>query len=305
MAGRAVASPTEVGREVAAGAPRAGSAGEVVRRLPDAALQGGAYLLLTAWALLAVVPVYWMVASAFKAQTDNLTVPPQWIPDPVVLDNFRALFRNAYIGRWFVNSLVVAVAITALQLLFNSMAGYAFAKLRFPGRMAIFWGLMATLMVPGLVTLIPLFIMFSNFKLLDTYWVLVLPHAVSIWGIFLMKQFMQTLPSSLFDAARIDACSEFGIYWKIVLPLAKPGLAVLAIFTFVAEWNSFFWWLLFTNSQAMRNLQVGLTYYRYENQIDWGPIMAGTVIAALPVIAVFFAFQRYFLRGLTIGALKG
>jgi len=271
----------------------------------DRWLQTGAYLLLTGWAVLALVPVYWMVVSAFKTQTDNLSVPPQWIPSPAVLDNFRTLFRNPYVGRWIVNSLFVAVAITALQLLFNSMAGYAFAKLRFPGRMAVFWMLMATLMVPGLVVLIPLFIMFSNFKMLDTYWVLILPQAVSIWGIFLMKQFMQTLPSTLFDAARIDACGEFGIYWKVVLPLAKPGLAVLAIFTFVAEWNSFFWWLLFTNSQSMRNLQVGLTYYRYENQIDWGPIMAGTVIAALPVVVVFFAFQRYFLRGLTIGALKG
>jgi multiple sugar transport system permease protein len=275
------------------------------RRLSDALPQTIAYLFLTGWALLALVPVYWMVVSAFKAQSENLAVPPQWIPHPIVLDNFKVLFNNAYIGRWFANSLGVSTAITLLQLLFNSMAGYSFAKLPFPGKTLVFWGMLSMLMVPGLVTLIPLFILGSQLKVLDTYWILIVPHAASIWGIFLIKQFMQTLPSELFDAARIDGSSEPGIYWRIALPLSWPALAVLGIFTFVGEWNSFFWWLLFTNSQTMRNLQVGLTYYRYENQIDWGPIMAGTVIAALPVIAVFFAFQRYFLRGLTIGALKG
>jgi len=298
MAGRAEAQPIDrtTVSERAAGRRR---------RVRDVLPQAIAYLFLTAWAVLALVPVYWMVVSAFKAQTENLAVPPQWIPSPAVLDNFRILFRNAYIGRWFSNSLGVSVAVTVLQLLFNSMAGYSFAKLAFPGKTLVFWGMLSMLMVPGLVTLIPLFILGSQLKVLDTYWILIVPQAASIWGIFLIKQFMQTLPSELFDAARIDGCSEPGIYWRIALPLSWPALAVLGIFTFVGEWNSFFWWLLFTNSQAMRNLQVGLTYYRYENQVDWGPIMAGTVIAALPVIVVFFAFQRYFLRGLTIGALKG
>jgi multiple sugar transport system permease protein len=298
MAGRAEAQPVERATVSEATAGRR-------RRLTDVLPQAVAYLFLTAWAVLALVPVYWMVVSAFKAQTENLAVPPQWIPNPVVLDSFRVLFSNAYIGRWFSNSLGVSVAVTALQLLFNSMAGYSFAKLAFPGKTLVFWGMLSMLMVPGLVTLIPLFILGSQLKVLDTYWILIVPQAASIWGIFLIKQFMQTLPSELFDAARIDGCSEPGIYWRIALPLSWPALAVLGIFTFVGEWNSFFWWLLFTNSQAMRNLQVGLTYYRYENQVDWGPIMAGTVIAALPVIVVFFAFQRYFLRGLTIGALKG
>jgi multiple sugar transport system permease protein len=297
MGGRAAAPP--IGQRAARGR------GVALRRGLGLLPQTVAYLFLTAWAVLALVPVYWMLVSALKAQTENLAVPPQWIPNPVVLDNFRVLFGNAYIGRWFVNSLGVAVAVTALQLLFNSMAGYSFARLPFPGRELIFWGMLAMLMVPGLVTLIPLFILGSELKLLDSYAILIAPHAASIWGIFLIKQFMQTLPSELFDAARIDGSSEPGIYWRIALPLSWPALAVLGIFTFVGEWNSFFWWLLFTNSQTMRNLQVGLTYYRYENQIDWGPIMAGTVIAALPVVVVFFAFQRYFLRGLTIGALKG
>jgi multiple sugar transport system permease protein len=297
MAGRAGARP------IGQGASR-GKA--VALRRPLGLLpQATAYLFLTAWAVLALVPVYWMVVSALKAQSENLAVPPQWIPSPAVLDNFRILFRNAYIGRWSLNSLGVSIAVTALQLLFNSMAGYSFARLPFPGKTLVFWGMLSMLMVPGLVTLIPLFILGSELKVLDTYWILIVPHAASIWGIFLIKQFMQTLPGELFDAARIDGCSEPGIYWRIALPLSWPAMAVLGIFTFVGEWNSFFWWLLFTNSQTMRNLQVGLTYYRYENQIDWGPIMAGTVIAAVPVVVVFFAFQRYFLRGLTIGALKG
>jgi multiple sugar transport system permease protein len=220
------------------------------RRLPGALPETVAYLLLTVWATLALVPVYWMVVSAFKAQTENLAVPPQWIPHPIVQDNFLVLFRNAYIGLWFFNSLSVSIAVTALQLLFNSMAGYSFAKLQFPGKTLIFWGMLSMLMVPGLVTLIPLFILGSELKLLDTYWILIVPHAASIWGIFLIKQFMQTLPSELFDAARIDGCSEPGIYRRIALPLSWPALAVLGIFTFVGEWNSFFWWLLFTNSDA-------------------------------------------------------
>ena len=274
-------------------------------RLPGLAAQAVAYVILAAWALISLVPVYWMVSSAFKTQAENVTIPPQWIPNPPVLDNFIRIMSNAYFGRWFLNSLVVAAVITAAQLVLNSMAGYSFAKMRYPGRMLIFWVLLSMLMVPGLVTLIPLFVLATQFKLQDTYWILIVPHMASIWGVFLMKQFMQTLPSSLFDAARIDATTEWGIYWKIVVPLARPALAVLGIFTFVGEWNSFFWWLLFTNSQHMRNLQVGLTYYRYENQIEWGPIMAGTVLAALPVVAIFFAFQRHFMRGLTIGAVKG
>src|SRR5690349_9685524 len=171
MGGRAAAPP--IGERAARGRRAA------LRRPLGLLPQAIAYLFLTAWAVLALVPVYWMVVSALKAQSENLAVPPQWIPSPAVLDNFQVLFRNAYIGRWSLNSLGVSIAVTALQLLFNSMAGYSFARLPFPGKTLLFWGMLSMLMVPGLVTLIPLFILGSQLKVLDTYWILIVPHAAS------------------------------------------------------------------------------------------------------------------------------
>lgn len=279
-----------------------GAAGRVLLR---GGLKSFVYLVLIVWALVSLLPVYWMITTSIKASTVLLQIPPQWIPSPISFDSYDTLLQGSELPRWFFNTAFVSTTITLGTVVVNALAAYPFAKLHFPGDRLIFWLLLSLIMVPYVVVWVPLFILVSNLGLLDTYWILIVPGFASVWNFFLLKQFMQTLPSSLIDAARIDACSELRIFWKVILPLAKPALAVVAIFSFVAQWNSFFWWLLFTNSDDMRNLAVGLAEYRYQNTIDYGPLMAGATVSAVPVIIIFLLFQRYFMEGLTIGALKG
>ncbi|MGH7861710.1 MAG: carbohydrate ABC transporter permease [Candidatus Dormibacteraceae bacterium] len=267
--------------------------------------KGIVYVVLVIWALVSLLPVYWMITTSIKASTVLVQIPPEWIPNPVSLDNYQTLLQHSDLPRWFLNTAFVSAAVTIGTVIVNALAAYPFAKLRFPGDRAIFWLLLSLIMVPYVVVWVPLFILVSNLGLLDTYWILIVPGFASVWNFFLFKQFMQTLPSTLIDAARIDACTELGIFWKVILPLSKPAVAVVAIFSFVYQWNSFFWWLLFTNSSDMRNLSVGLAQYRYENLIDYGPLMAGATVSAVPVIVIFLLFQRYFMEGLTVGALKG
>ena len=197
-----------------------------------------------------------------------------------------------------------AVLVTAGNLVFCSALGYALAKLRFPGRRLLFGIVLITLTIPLYVIVVPLYKMMVDLGWLNTYAGLILPALVGPTSLFLMKQFMSTIPSSLIDAARIDACPEWRIFLRVVLPLARPGLAVLAIFTFMGYWNSFFWPLIVTQTSEMRVLTVGLTTVRY-GPFDYGSLMAGSVIAAAPMFVVFLLFQRYFLRGLTVGAVKG
>lgn len=262
-------------------------------------------VLLAVWALVSLFPLYWMLLTALSPQADTTMFPPHWLPRHLTLANFRWLFSHVAMGRWFFNSLLVASAVTAGSLLINTMAGYAFAKLRFPAREQLFWMLLSLMMVPEIVTLIPLYVVVNDLWLSDTYFILIAPFLASVWGIFLIKQFLQTLPSALLDSARVDGAGEWTIFHRIVLPLAKPVLGALAIFTFVSQWNSLLWWLLFTSSTQMRNVQVGLAGIRFQYATQYGPLMAGALLAAVPIIIVFFAFQRFFVRGLTIGALKG
>lgn len=264
------------------------------------------YLLLALWAVFTFVPLLWMLSSSFKDSSAITSVPPQLIPKSPTLDAYKRIFTVGGLGRWFLNSTIIAGVSTIINVFFASLAGYAFSKLRFPGRNTIFWVLLASIMIPGQVTLIPLYILVvDTFQMENTFAGIIVPGMVSVGSIFLMRQFMTSLPSSLIDAGKIDACSEFGIFWKIILPISKPGLAVLGIFTFVAHWNNFFWPFLVTNTNSMRTLQVGLTSFRFENLQDYGAMMAGAVCSALPMIIVFLALQKYFLQGITIGAVKG
>ncbi|MBP1916936.1 carbohydrate ABC transporter permease [Lederbergia galactosidilytica] len=264
------------------------------------------YLLLVLWAVFTFVPLLWMISSSFKDSSAITSVPPELIPKNPTLDAYKRIFQVGGLGRWFLNSTIIATVSTVINVFFASLAGYAFSKLRFPGRNAIFWVLLSSMMIPGQVTLIPLYILVvDSFQMENTYFGIIVPGMVAVGSIFLMRQFMGSLPSSLIDAGRIDACSEFGIFWKIILPISKPGLAVLGIFTFVAHWNNFFWPFLITNTNSMRTLQVGLTSFRFENLQDYGAMMAGAVCSAVPMIIVFLALQKYFLQGITIGAVKG
>lgn len=263
------------------------------------------YALLIGWGLLSLVPLYWMVVTAFTSSRGLFVVPPQWFPKPVVLTNIQRLLNFPFVWRWLFNSLFVTTTVTISNVFFSVMAGYALAKKEFPGRRLIFWTIISMLMIPSLVTLVPLYILIIELGMTNTYWALTLPVSIEAFSIFLCKQYIQTLPSELIDAAKIDGASEFQVFFRIVLPLSAPAVGVAGIFTFMWVWNDFFWPLVATDSISMRTLQVGLTVLQPENLTDHGLMMAGATFAAFPLFVIFFAFQRYFIKGITIGALKG
>lgn len=262
-------------------------------------------VVLIVLSLAALVPLYWMFATSLTPSAMTVKLPPELIPSEPTLDNYRAVVRQPNFYRWVLNSVIQAVSITAVTVATASMAGYALAKLPFRGSRALFWLFILSMMLPFEAILVPLFLVVTRLGLVDTYLGLLLPLAASPFSIFLMKQFIQTLPTELLDAARVDGAGEARIYWEVVLPLVRPGLAFLGIITFVAQWNSFVWPLVVTRSSEMRTLQVGLVLIREQEPLFFGLQMAAAVLAAIPVIVIFFSFQRYFLRGVTVGALKG
>jgi len=267
---------------------------------------GMAYIVLTAWALISLFPMYWMFITALKTNVSVMKLPPEWIPSRVTLAAFRKVFHDYPMSRWLRNTAVVAVSATVLQLAISAMGGYGFAKKRFPGRELIFWMYISSMMVPIFAVLIPLYQLMARWKLIDTYLGLIVPALSAPFGVFLMRQFISTLPDELIDAAKIDGCSEVGVFSRIILPLSLPGLAVLGIFVFMGQWGAFFWPMIITNSTLMRTAVVGLAALgRTESRTDYAVTMAGSTILALPMMVVFVVFQRYFLQGITLGALKG
>lgn len=267
-----------------------------------------ALVVLLGWAIISLFPLYWMVITSIKPSVAIMVTPPELIPSEITLRNFNTVFESGVL-RWTFNSFFVAGMVTFCQLLFASMAGYAFAKKEFPGRDLIFWVYISSMMIPIYAIVVPLYRMMSFFDLLDTYIALVLPGLAAPFGTFLMRQFIQTLPSELIDAAKMDGCSEWGVYRHIILPLSLPGLAVLGIFVFNLQWAEFFWPMVVTGSAEMRVLTVGLASLQMfdvsSGLKDYGVLMAGATWAALPMFIIFFVFQRYFLQGITLGALKG
>lgn len=229
------------------------------------------------------------------------------VMDTIVTDTFsgfKKLFAQNDMGIWFINSLYIGVVVTVGILLIDSMAGYVLAKKRFPGRNLIFWLIISTMMIPSQVTLVPMFIMVRELNLMDTHWALILPDLSMVFGVFLMRQFMLSIPDELIEAAKIDGASEWKTYWKIVLPLARPGLAALGIFTFMNVWNSFLWPIIVLNSEKLYTLPVGLKTLQDANLADFKLLMSGAAIAAIPMIIVFILFQRHFVKGLTLGGVK-
>jgi multiple sugar transport system permease protein len=291
------------------------------------------YAILVPGAILFVAPLVWMISASFQPVGDMFSWPPQWIPENPTVEGYKLFFgivdpgelegraSRAAIGveRWFINSAIVATSITVLQLFFNSLAAYVFAKRKFPGRDAIFLLFLATMMVPSTVTLIPNYLVLKHIPLfggndiwglgghgmLDSYYGLILPNAVSAFGIFLLRQYMQTIPDELLDAARIDGASEFKIFWKVVLPLCRPALAAMFIFTFTYAWEDFLWPLIITSSPDLYTAPLGLALFVTRNRTSWDMLMAGSVIATLPMVLVFMIFQRQFIRGISLSGLKG
>lgn len=268
------------------------------------------YTGLTIWAVLALFPIYWMAKNSFEPAMAFTVFPPHMLPVTPSFDNYRILLARTPMARWGFNTTFVSVTRTLGALFFGALAGYSFAKLKFLGREVIFWALMSTLMIPSFITIIPQYQVVKALGWIDTYWALIVPGLTGgVWAMFLMRQFVKTLPTELIEAARIDGASEFGIFIRVVLPLMKPGLAVLGIFTFMGNWNNFMWPLLVTSSINMRVLQVGMALIRggigEATILVMGQVMAGSTLVAIPMIIVFLIFQRYFLQGITIGAIKG
>ncbi len=262
------------------------------------------HLTLLVGLVLTIIPFLWMVSTSFKSGEGIFSYPPRWIPTDPTIEWYLQLFRDVDFLLHFKNSLIISVSTTVFNLFFCSLAGYAFAKLRFMGRDKIFTFLMATLMIPGQITMIPVFLFLRQLGLLNTYWGLILPASVGVFGIFLVRQFMMTLPNDLIEAARIDGCSEFRIYWNVILPLCKPVLATLGIFTFMGSWNDFLMPLIVMVGEERYTLPVALANLSGQYATKFGLLMAGAVVVVLPIIFVFILAQKYVIRGIATTGLK-
>lgn len=263
------------------------------------------YVVLGIAMLMVIAPFVWMVLGSFKDEGELRRVPPTWLPEIATLDNYTRLFAQLDFGHYFVNSTVVAAFVTAGNLLFCSMVGYALSQLRFPGQRAIFVAVMVTLMIPGVVTFVPLFMLVVNMGLADSLPGLVLPFLASPFGVFLMRQFFTSLPGDLMEAGRIDGCGELGIFFRIYLPLAGPAMATLGILTFLGSWNNFLWPLVVASSESTYTLPVALALYSTgQNQTEYGLLLAGATLVVLPVLVVFLIFQRRFIEGIATTGIK-
>jgi multiple sugar transport system permease protein len=263
------------------------------------------YTILSAGLLVVVGPFLWMALASFKPEAEIRRVPPTWLPDTWTLENFRQLFTRLDFPQYFANSVLVAVLITAGNLLFCSLLGYALAKLNFPGKRALFLVVLGMLMVPGMVLFVPQFVLVSNLGLANSYAGLVLPFLAGPFGVFLMRQFLSTIPDDLIEAARVDGAGEWRIFFRIVLPLCRPALATLGILTFLSSWNNFLWPLVVATTEDKYTLPVALALYSVgQNRTDFGLLLAGAVVVVLPVLIVFLILQRHFMRGIATTGLK-
>lgn len=264
-----------------------------------------AHGILLLGAVSMVIPFLWMVSTSLKSEQQAYLFPPVWIPDPIMWSNYRATWEALPFDLFLLNSTIVAVFVTLGQLLTCSLGAFAFARLHFPWREPLFLLYLATMMVPFQVIMIPLFVLVRELKWLDSYAGLIVPAVFSAYGTFLLRQFFKSIPNELEDAAKIDGCSYFRIYWNIMLPLSKPALATLGIFVFMWSWNNFLWPLLVTNSLEMKTLPLGLAYFLGQYTIYWNLLMVGATIALVPILVIFFFAQRYFVEGITLTGLKG
>jgi multiple sugar transport system permease protein len=265
--------------------------------LLHAVLAGGAFLTL--------FPLLWMVSASFMSSGEATTFPPHVFPHTPTLDQYRQLFVRLNIGRAFFSSTVIAIAVTVCSVLFGSMAGYAFARLRFPGRDRTFALLLIGLVIPPQVGMLPLFLMMKSMHLVNTYLGAILPSVVTVFGIFLVRQFMLSVPQDLLEAARIDGASEWRIYWSVVMPLAAPILATLATFMFMSTWNDFMWPLIVLSDQSHYTLPVAVANLNGEHVLDVELMMASSMVTVLPVLLLFVILQRQYIAGIMAGSVKG
>jgi multiple sugar transport system permease protein len=253
---------------------------------------------------LTILPLIWMLSASLMPAGEANVYPPRLFPSRITLEHYEALFTRLDLARYLFNSTLLATAVTLISLFLNSMAGYAFAKLRFPGRNLLFKILLSALVIPAQVSMLPLFLLLKQMGFVNTYWGVIIPGMASIFGIFLIRQYALSISDSLLDAARIDGAGEFRIYWSLVLPLCKPILVTLAIFTFMGTWNDFMWPLIVLTDDAMYTLPVALANLLGEHVQDTEMMMAGAVLTVLPVMLVFMVLQKSYIKGIMIGGVK-
>lgn len=264
-----------------------------------------AIVIIILGAISMLIPFLWMISTSLKEEAEVFTFPVTWIPKSFKWGNYKQAIQIGNFGRIFFNSTFVALATTILALLFNSMAAYAFSKFKFKGRNVLFIILLATMMIPGQVIMIPIYLLFREMHLLNSYAGLIIPGIASAFGIFMMRQFMVSLPDELLDAARMDGASEIRIFFQLILPMVKAPLAALAIFTFMGSWNDYFRPLILITKESMKTLPLFLSSLSSGLYVQsWPLVMAATVIITLPIMIVFFSAQKYFIEGMALSGLK-
>lgn len=274
------------------------------KRKTDLIVHTISYTLLIAFSIIMVMPFIWMLLSTFKNQRELMRFPPKFLPDNFTFKNYIEVFKSVPFLRYYLNSLLVTIVAVTLTLFTSSLSGFAFAKYKFKGRNIIFKTMLTAMMIPFPVTIIPLYIMIYNLGLVDTYIALIVTGSVSIFGVFLMRQFIVSIPNDLIDAARIDGCSEFQIFRIIVVPNIRAPLSALAIFSFMANWNAFIWPLLVVNTDEHRTIQLGVQYFTQR----YGDLMhlqlTAAAMAVIPIVVVYLILQKQFIQGITMTGLK-
>lgn len=268
-------------------------------------VHGVSHIVLGLGVITMIMPFIWMIATSLKTLSEVFTFPPTLLGQRLVWENYLRVSDRYPFGLFFLNSIKISAIVVAAQLLTSSMAGFAFARLKFPFRDYIFALYLGTLIVPYHVTLVPTFIIMRELRWIDKHYALIVPSLVAAFGTFLMRQFFLTIPEELEQAAKIDGCTPFGVYWRIFLPLSKPATATLGVFIFMGIWNDFIRPLIFINSISKMTVPLGLSAMQGMYSTDWPVLMAGTVISVVPVLIAFIYAQEYFVRGVTLSGLKG
>ncbi|MDR0635792.1 MAG: carbohydrate ABC transporter permease [Treponema sp.] len=265
---------------------------------------GLVFVVLSISSLVMITPFVWMILTAFKTYPETLAIPIKWLPSSLKLTNFTEVLSRLNFARYYMNTIIVAISITALQVLFCSMAGYGFARLNFPGRNVLFFILLSVLMIPSQMTLIPSFVLLSRLNWIDTFIGLIIPNVFSAYGTFFLRQFFMSLPGELEEAAIIDGCSRFGIYWRIFMPLCGTAVAAFSVFTVLWAWNDLMWPLIMTSKDSVRVLSVGIATLFGEHGSRYNLLMAASMLAIAPMIVLFLFLQKQFISGIAVTGLK-
>lgn len=263
------------------------------------------YIVLILIAVIMVVPFLWMLSTSLKTQYDAVKIPPVWIPDPPQWENYVKLFTEQPMFQFMLNTIKIVFFVVLGQLFFSSLAAYSFARISFKGRNVVFFFYIATLMVPGQVTMIPTYLMFAKAGLTDNHLALILPAFFSAFGVFLLRQFFMSLPRELEEAAEIDGCNPFMTYWRIMLPLVVPAMLTLGVFTLMNTWNDYMGPLIYLSSPEKYTMTLGIAYFKGVYATQWNLVMAGSIVSVVPILIAYLCAQKYFIEGIAFSGVKG